>query len=75
MLVHTATGRDVVGAAWNVRTAVQEYGGAPAIVHNSVAYFSHMVDGQVYRVAAEGGEEPQIVTPGMFALPCHNSMC
>ena len=66
MLVHTASNRDVVGSKWNVRTSVQEYGGAPAIVYNGVGYFSHMVDGRVYRVAlqAEDGTEPQAITPG-----------
>lgn len=65
MLVHTALNRDVVGLGWNVRTAVQEYGGAAAIVHDSVAYFSHAVDGRVYSVhVGEEGAETEAITPG-----------
>ncbi|KAF8152590.1 alpha/beta-hydrolase [Crassisporium funariophilum] len=61
VLVHTGSNRDVVGPAWNVRTSAQEYGGAPAIVHNAVAYFSNLSDGRIYRVK-EGGE-PEAVSP------------
>jgi hypothetical protein len=65
VLVHTESDRDIVGVDWNVRTAVQEYGGAAAIVHDSLAYFSHVVDGRIYRVRV-GGEsaEPEPITPG-----------
>lgn len=65
VLVHTMSDRDIVGIDWNVRTAVQEYGGAAAIVHDSLAYFSHVVDGRIYRVRV-GGEnaEPEPITPG-----------
>ena len=62
MLVHTVSGQDVVGRGWNVRTAVQEYGGAAAIVHDNIAYFSNMSDGCVYRVKA--GDQPECVSPG-----------
>lgn len=62
MLVHTASGQDIVGAGWNVRTAVQEYGGGPAIVHNNIAYFSNLSDGGVYRV--KDGGQPERVSPG-----------
>ncbi|KAF8882982.1 Alpha/Beta hydrolase protein [Infundibulicybe gibba] len=61
VLVHTASGRDIVGPGWNVRTGVQEYGGAAA-VHAGTAYFSHYKDGRLYAVNAGGGE-PQAVTP------------
>ncbi|KDR71917.1 hypothetical protein GALMADRAFT_143675 [Galerina marginata CBS 339.88] len=65
VLVHTASKRDVVGPGWNVRTSVQEYGGASAIVHDGVAYFSHVDDGRIYRVrAGEDQEEPEPITPG-----------
>ena len=49
-----------------MRTTVQEYGGASAVVHNGVGYFSHMADGRVYRVVfkAEAGEKPEAITPG-----------
>jgi len=60
-----------------VRTSVQEYGGAPAIIYNGVAYFSHMVDGRVYRVAlqAEDGVEPEAITPGSEARGCNTLSC
>jgi hypothetical protein len=65
VLVHTATNRDLVGPGWNVRTMVQEYGGAPAIVHGGVAYFSHSTDGRVYRIDIKQDDSiPEAVTPG-----------
>ncbi|KAJ7629481.1 alpha/beta-hydrolase [Mycena polygramma] len=63
VLVDSRTGRDLVGKEWNVRTGVHEYGGAPAIVHAGVAYFSHFVDGRVYSVDVKEGSEPPAVTP------------
>ncbi|KAF8970860.1 Alpha/Beta hydrolase protein [Flammula alnicola] len=63
ILVHTASHRDIAGAKWNVRTSVQEYGGAPAIVHDSVAYFSHMADGRIYCVRVKDASEPVAITP------------
>ncbi|KAF8149187.1 hypothetical protein B0H34DRAFT_639518, partial [Crassisporium funariophilum] len=48
VLVHTSIRRDVVGAKWNVRTMVHEYGTSPAMVHVGVVYFSHLADGQIY---------------------------
>lgn len=62
VLVNTATGSDVVGAGWNVRTGVHEYGGAAAIAYDGVLYFSHLTDGRVYRVSE--GTQPKAVTPG-----------
>ncbi|KAF9475580.1 alpha/beta-hydrolase [Pholiota conissans] len=65
VLVHTSSNRDIVGLNWNVRTGVQEYGGAAAIVHDSVVYFSHVVDGRIYCMHSEGKvREPEAVTPG-----------
>lgn len=61
VLVHTTSGQDVVGEGWNVRTAVQEYGGGAAIVHNKIAYFSNLSDGGVYRV--KDGGQPECVSP------------
>ena len=77
MLVHTSSNRDVVGSKWNVRTSVQEYGGAPAVVYSGVGYFSHMVDGRVYRVAlkAEDGAEPEAITPGSEVRGCNVFSC
>ncbi|PPQ74706.1 hypothetical protein CVT26_007557 [Gymnopilus dilepis] len=63
VLVHTASNRDIVGPGWNVRTGVHEYGGAAAIVHNGIAYFSHMADGRVYRVRLQDENEPEPITP------------
>lgn len=76
--MHTTSNREIVGPGWNVRTAVQEYGGAAAIVHDGVAYFSHMVDGRVYRVEVKEGSEPESITPGGYnhasILETHLSM-
>ncbi|KAK7028292.1 peptidase-S9 domain-containing protein [Favolaschia claudopus] len=63
VLVESRTGRDLVGKQWNVRTGVMEYGGAPAIVHDGLAYFSHFGDGRVYAVDVKEGSEPRAVTP------------
>ncbi|KAJ7472147.1 Alpha/Beta hydrolase protein [Mycena latifolia] len=63
VLVESGTGRDVVGKQWNVRTGVIEFGGAPAVVHAGVAYFSHFADGRVYSVDVKEGSEPRPVTP------------
>jgi hypothetical protein len=64
VLVDSPSGRDLVGKEWNVRTGVIEYGGAPAIVHAGVAYFSNFTDGRVYAVGVEKGSEPRALTPG-----------
>ncbi|KAJ7902799.1 Alpha/Beta hydrolase protein [Mycena olivaceomarginata] len=63
VLVDSPSGRDLVGKEWNVRTGVIEYGGAPAIVHAGVAYFSNFTDGRVYAVGVEKGSEPRALTP------------
>ncbi|KAI0085246.1 alpha/beta-hydrolase [Irpex rosettiformis] len=61
VLVNTEAGIDVVGQGWNVRTGVQEYGGAAAIVYDGKAIFSNIVDGRAYIVAPGG--EPKPITP------------
>ncbi|KAF7291529.1 Peptidase-S9 domain-containing protein [Mycena kentingensis (nom. inval.)] len=61
VLVASETGQDAVGKEWNVRSGVHEYGGAPAVVHNGVIYFSHIGDGRVYMQTAGGEARP--VTP------------
>lgn len=52
----------------NVRTGVQEYGGSPALVHDSVAYYSEFSDGRIYKLKLneEGGAvaDPEAITPG-----------
>ncbi|KAF9035134.1 alpha/beta-hydrolase [Panaeolus papilionaceus] len=62
VVVHTSTNTDVVGQGWNVRTMVQEYGGAPATVYDSILYFSSLTDGRVYRAGVKG-ETPEPITP------------
>ncbi|KAF7329062.1 Peptidase-S9 domain-containing protein [Mycena kentingensis (nom. inval.)] len=61
VLVASETGQDAVGKEWNVRSGVHEYGGAPAVVHNGVIYFSHIGDGRVYMQTVGGEALP--VTP------------
>ncbi|OSD00963.1 alpha/beta-hydrolase [Trametes coccinea BRFM310] len=61
VIVNTEKGHDVVGKEWNVRSAVHEYGGAPAVAHDGVIYFSNFKDGRVYRT--KEGETPEPVTP------------
>ncbi|KAJ7641457.1 Alpha/Beta hydrolase protein [Roridomyces roridus] len=63
VLVDSRTGRDLVGKAYNARSGVMEYGGAPAIVHSGCAYFSNFSDGRVYSVDVKEGSEPRPVTP------------
>ena len=62
VLIHTVSKKEIFGADYNVRSGVQEYGGAAAIVHNNIAYFSNLNDGCVYRV--EAGGHTKRVSPG-----------
>ena len=64
VLIHTASKKEIFGADYNVRSGVQEYGGAAAIVHNNIAYFSNLNDGCVYRVEAGGHTNLKRVSPG-----------
>ncbi|KAJ7432880.1 alpha/beta-hydrolase [Mycena galericulata] len=50
VIVSVADNLDVFGREWNARTAVHEYGGAAAVVHNNIILFSNLGDGQVYKV-------------------------
>ncbi|KAJ7473908.1 alpha/beta-hydrolase [Mycena galericulata] len=50
VIVSVADNLDVFGQEWNARTAVHEYGGAAAIVHNNIILFSNLGYGQVYKV-------------------------
>ncbi|KAJ7641515.1 alpha/beta-hydrolase [Roridomyces roridus] len=63
-LVHSETRRDVLGGGdWDVRSSVNGYGGAPAIVHGGVAYFSHGRDGRVYKINVDDNKLPEAITP------------
>ncbi|KAJ7119659.1 Alpha/Beta hydrolase protein [Mycena epipterygia] len=63
-LLHTETGRDITGGEWDVKTTVNGYGGASAIVYDGVVYFSHVRDGRVYTVHANGSKNvPEAITP------------
>ncbi|CAK5263286.1 unnamed protein product [Mycena citricolor] len=52
-LVKSDTREDLT-PAWDVRTTVNGYGGAPAIVHDSRIFFSDARDGRVYMMSADG---------------------
>ncbi|KAJ7027969.1 hypothetical protein C8F04DRAFT_893187, partial [Mycena alexandri] len=62
VIVGVADGLDVFGREWNARTAVHEYGGAPAVVHNNIVLFSNLSDGQVYKVDLLNGSTPSRIT-------------
>ncbi|KAJ7688961.1 Alpha/Beta hydrolase protein [Mycena rosella] len=63
-LLRTETGQDVAGGDWDIKTTVNGYGGAPAIVHDGIVYFSHGKDGRVYRVSVDGPNNvPEAITP------------
>ncbi|PPQ72869.1 hypothetical protein CVT24_001543 [Panaeolus cyanescens] len=73
VIVDTGTNKDVFGAGWNARTMVQEYGGASAIVHGGIAYFSHHPEGRLYKVPVDGSAEPEAVTRGEWIV--HKNPC
>jgi dipeptidyl aminopeptidase/acylaminoacyl peptidase len=58
----TPAARDVVGAPFNVRSRVHEYGGGAWTVADGTLYFSNDKDQRLYRVAVDGGA-PQALTP------------
>ncbi|KAJ7135953.1 Alpha/Beta hydrolase protein [Mycena epipterygia] len=62
VIVGLADGLDIFGRDWNARTAVQEYGGAPAIVHDNIILFSNFDDGQVYQVNLVQRTSPTPIT-------------
>ena len=64
VLVNTISGQDIVGLGWNVRSAVHEFGGGAATVHNNIVYFSNLSDGCVYQVNLKVGGQPECVSPG-----------
>ena len=65
VLVHAARGgepRDVTPPGFNVRTRVHEYGGGAYWLGDDSIFFSHYVDGRVYR-QADREAEPRAITP------------
>ncbi|MEM1190289.1 MAG: prolyl oligopeptidase family serine peptidase [Pseudomonadota bacterium] len=52
---------ELLAAPWNVRTRVQEYGGAELLVADGTLWFSNYADQRLYRF--QPGEEPQPITP------------
>ena len=54
---------DVVGADFNVRTSVHEYGGGAYCVHDGTAFFSNFEDQRLYRVAP--GTQPVPISPAV----------
>ncbi|KAF4616921.1 hypothetical protein D9613_008566 [Agrocybe pediades] len=64
VVVDAETGVDLFGKSWNARSRVQEYGGAPAVVHDGVLLFSNFSDCQVYVVdlKLDNIAEPRKVT-------------
>ncbi|KAF5378917.1 hypothetical protein D9757_008722 [Collybiopsis confluens] len=62
-LVESSTGREIVPKDVNVRSGVHEYGGAAAIVHDGVAYYSNFGDNRLYKVGVKEGSLPEAITP------------
>ncbi|KAF9556309.1 alpha/beta-hydrolase [Agrocybe pediades] len=64
VMVDAESGVDLFERSWNARSRVQEYGGAPAVVHDGVLLFSNFSDCQVYVVDLKLGNiaEPRKVT-------------
>jgi len=52
---------DLLPPPWNVRSAVHEYGGGAAWVHDGTAWFANWADQRLYRL--EPGGEPVAITP------------
>ncbi|KIK54773.1 hypothetical protein GYMLUDRAFT_264477 [Collybiopsis luxurians FD-317 M1] len=65
VLVESLTGCEIVPKDVNVRSGVHEYGGAAAIVHDGVAYYSNFADNRVYKIGVKEGSQPEAVTPGI----------
>ncbi|KAK7689593.1 hypothetical protein QCA50_007385 [Cerrena zonata] len=65
VIVDAITNRDLFGKGWDARTRVHEYGGAAAIVHNGVLFFSHFGDNRVYKVELSQTDtiSPNAITP------------
>ncbi|EIW85266.1 alpha beta-hydrolase [Coniophora puteana RWD-64-598 SS2] len=65
VIVNTKTNDDVINSPWSARTAVHEYGGASAIVHDDTLYFSNFSDNRLYHksLKSDSASEPEPVTP------------
>ncbi|KAG7098820.1 hypothetical protein E1B28_000724 [Marasmius oreades] len=61
VIVNASDRKDLFDRTWDARSQVHEYGGAAAIVFNSVLYFSNFDDKRVYM--REAGKTPTPVTP------------
>lgn len=59
--------REVLGAPWNVRNRVHEYGGRPWTLldtpDGSRLVFTHWTDQRLYALAPDGPDEPVPITP------------
>ncbi|WOJ95447.1 S9 family peptidase [Congregibacter brevis] len=53
--------QEILSEPFNVRTRVQEYGGASLLVHGGVLWFSNFADQRIYRFVP--GEAPVAITP------------
>ncbi|KAJ7152931.1 alpha/beta-hydrolase [Mycena filopes] len=63
-LLLTKSGTDILGRDWDAKSKVNGYGGAPAIVHDGVCYFTHATDGRVYKLNVEPSNNgPEAITP------------
>jgi dipeptidyl aminopeptidase/acylaminoacyl peptidase len=52
---------DIIGAPYNVRTRVHEYGGGALAIADGIIYFANYTDSRIYRQTP--GKEPQPLTP------------
>ncbi|KIK99166.1 hypothetical protein PAXRUDRAFT_823066 [Paxillus rubicundulus Ve08.2h10] len=52
VIVDTLAAQDIIPSPYSARTGVHEYGGAAAIAHGDIVYFSNYVDNRVYSVKA-----------------------
>ncbi|KAF9223517.1 alpha beta-hydrolase [Gyrodon lividus] len=66
VIVDTLAAQDVISSPYSARTGVHEYGGAAAIAHGGIVYFSNYIDNRVYsvrRTSSKSFDLPEPVTP------------